>query len=112
MTDDFFATQSSENVSCMDCPASRRESHTNFMDTQQRQPTEIQHDEQTEQTFPTAYQGTVDLKDFAKYLHYVSFDEELHRIRRMSWESVLASERLIGQEPQSETPPTQKAVNV
>ena len=57
-------------------------------------------------------QDEIDLKDFAQYLHNISFDEALHRVRRMSWESVLASELLIGEEPQATPSPLKKAMNL
>lgn len=34
-------------------------------------------------------QEEIDLKDFAQYLHNISFDDALHRVRRMSWESII-----------------------
>ena len=37
----------------------------------------------------------MDMKDFAKYLKYTSFDEALHKIRRISLERILASESSI-----------------
>ena len=54
----------------------------------------------------------IDLKNFAKYLQHISFDEALHRVRRISWDSVLASEFLIGEEPQTKTPPMKKVANL
>jgi hypothetical protein len=37
----------------------------------------------------------MNMKDFAKYLTYTSFDEALHHIRRMSLERIIESETSI-----------------
>jgi len=37
----------------------------------------------------------MNMKDFAKYLTYTSFQEALHKVRRVSLERILASESLI-----------------
>ncbi len=37
----------------------------------------------------------MDMKDFAKYLKYKSFDKALHHIRRISSERTAETERLV-----------------
>ncbi len=37
----------------------------------------------------------MNMKDFAKYLTYMSFQGALHKVRRISLERILASEALI-----------------
>ena len=54
----------------------------------------------------------IDFKDFSQYLNDISFDEALHRVRRMSWDRVLANEFLIGEEFQETPSLMKKAVNL
>ncbi|NIR47223.1 hypothetical protein GWO43_01895 [candidate division KSB1 bacterium] len=40
----------------------------------------------------------MEMKDFAKYIKKKSFDKELHRIRKISYERILSSETFLEEE--------------